>query len=78
MNEYRTVGSRKARVGRNIACMLTGPMNSNNEKAWAVFKHTLYLRRWYYDGYDSYATREEAEEAMNDWLYELREPSMGG
>lgn len=53
------VGFRKARVDRNRV---------PDEPPVAVFKHTFYLGRWYYDGYAAYATEAEAVTARDTWL----------
>ena len=59
---YRKKGCRKAVMGYNRCADFDGG------KSWAVFRHTFYLGRWYYDGYSAHATRSEAEQARNEWL----------
>lgn len=61
-DDYKVVNCRKARVGKNHCAEF------DDGKEWAVFMHTLYLGRWYYDGYSAYATKEEAEAAREEWL----------
>ena len=52
-------GSRKARVDHNRV---------SDEKPIAVFKHTHYMTRWYYDGYLTADTVEEAVKLRDEWL----------
>lgn len=52
-------GSRKARVDYNRV---------PNERKFAVFMHTYYLGRWYYDGYLTVSTVEEGVTKRDAWL----------
>lgn len=58
------VGSRKARVDVNHCA------DVDKGRKFAVFKHTHYISRWYYDGYEAFATVDEAITRRDQWLKE--------
>lgn len=55
-------GSKKARID---TCHTA---EFDDGKELAVFKHTFYSRKWYYDGYIACFTIEEAITERNKWL----------
>ena len=54
-------GYRKARVDNNRV---------SDERPFAVFMHTYYSGRWYYDGYHTAATIEDGIKIRDAWLNE--------
>lgn len=56
-------GFRKARMDKN-ACV-----EFDDGKRFAVFQHTFYLGKWYYDGYRAFATVDEAIDFRDKWLH---------
>lgn len=60
-------GFRKAIVKPNL---MHSPGEEWSEKPIAVMKHTHYLSRWYYDGYQAFDTQEEAEAFAQTWVGE--------
>lgn len=62
MGVTREVDYRKARVDYNHV-----PGDPATE-AFAVFMHTFYLGRWYYDGYRHFPTQDAAAQWAIRWL----------
>lgn len=55
-------GDRKARIDRNRCA------DEDDGKEHAVFKHTNYLGRWYYDGYVAFTSPEDALAFRDRWI----------